>query len=434
MSVINEMLRDLEQRKAPDREKLAVPGVSNIVETEASGAQRARRFVAMTLVFVLVLLGIYLVGVNDLYHGEPGADMSVLAGSGSEEVLATEPTDGAGNTAATEGAIDAEPAVGAEANAKTNVVSSNPEEPQSGAMASLNSETLTQADAGNGRRQGEPLTSVDSAGSGSTNSQNATAQDSVVVMRSDENSAARSTETDLTVRNKATHTEGNQPLPGEDSETLNAESLAIANRAVVTPVVSDSPVRSLSASAIDRQTAEQASRWFAQGRDKDAYRLLYDLIAKETEDHRSRAVLAGQLLAEQRLAEAGDILVMADVASFPDLRQIKARWYMQKGDSELALHTLRETLPPLASYPDYYALLASYYQQQGYMEQAAKVYRQLLEFDPGVSQWWAGLGVSLDRSKNYTEAARAYRQALQLPGLPPALIQFSRQRLQVLEG
>jgi len=182
----------------------------------------------------------------------------------------------------------------------------------------------------------------------------------------------------------------------------------------------------------DQNMAELSRTLFQKGESRKAYRSLYEFIAKHTVDQKSRTVLISYLLQDERIAEAGDVLVTTRVELNPELRQLKARWYVAQGEHNLALHTLRESLPELHRYPEYYALLAAYYQRFGFSAKAAETYASLLEYDDESANWWAGLAIALDSSKQYEKAVNAYKQALGIPDLSPELIEYIENRLSLL--
>lgn len=185
----------------------------------------------------------------------------------------------------------------------------------------------------------------------------------------------------------------------------------------------------LSPEAEDQQAAKQASRMFEQGQVRQAYRDLYAFIASHRVDGQARAVLASRLLAEQRFAEAGDVLIAGDVSNDRILRQIKARWLMATNNTELAVSVLESDLPAVAEDSAYHALLASCYQQAKQFEQSIARYSALLEYDANRADWWVGMGIGLDHLKRYPDAALAYQQALALPSLQPSLANYSQHRL-----
>lgn len=186
---------------------------------------------------------------------------------------------------------------------------------------------------------------------------------------------------------------------------------------------------SLSPKALDEQMAQKAKVLLAGGTAAEAYRALLAFIAEHDEDNASRTVLANFLLQENRIAEAGDVLLNAAIDDYPELRQLKARWYAALGEHKFALHTLNAALPKIEVYPDYYVLLAAYYQRFSLFKEAIQTYNELLQFDDGIADWWAGLGISADRMSDARQAILAYQQALALPGLRPELENFVRPRL-----
>lgn len=186
--------------------------------------------------------------------------------------------------------------------------------------------------------------------------------------------------------------------------------------------------------ARDQQMAEQGREWFAEGQVEQARRQLYDFIEAHEQDDHSRWVLAGHLIQENRMAESGDLLVVVTESSIPQLKELKARWLVAMNRPQEALALLEGQPPEVASHHSYYALLAAFYQQQLMFEQAIETYSALLETNSEVADWWAGMAIGLDQLQRYEDAALAYRQALALPNLQQSLAQFSAQRLEQLQG
>jgi tetratricopeptide (TPR) repeat protein len=191
---------------------------------------------------------------------------------------------------------------------------------------------------------------------------------------------------------------------------------------------------SLSPSALDRNMAQKALALLKAGKSERAYRELMDFIATESVDSESRTVLATYLLQQNRLAEAGDVLLNAPIDESVSLRQLKARWHAAMGDHKMALYTLNSALPEISLHPEYYVLLAAYYQRFGWHIEALKTYTSLVEYDDSVADWWAGLALAADRINDLKQAVLAYQQALALPGLTPELGSFARTRLGQLQA
>lgn len=188
----------------------------------------------------------------------------------------------------------------------------------------------------------------------------------------------------------------------------------------------------LSPIALDQQMAERALSLISQQKETEAYRELYAFIGEHEEDLESRTVLATYLLNENRMAEVGDVLLNAPLSKSPKLRQLKARWFVQQGEHNLALYTLNSDLPDVSKHTDYYVLLAAYYQRYGTAKAAKETYSTLVNYDETVADWWAGLGLATDRNNEKEKAIYAYQQALDLKGLSSELLSFVKPRLNQL--
>lgn len=233
------------------------------------------------------------------------------------------------------------------------------------------------------------------------------------------------TTTETTLKNEAK--EQNQEIQ-RPSETKNMEPLKR-----VELVETNSMAVSLSPVALDQQTAEKAVVLFAQNNSAEAYRELYAFIGGSDFNVESRTVLATYLLQDGRIAEVGDVLLNAPLEKSPELRQLKARWYAHQGEHKLAIYTLSADLPEISLHPKYFELLAAYQQRYGSAQEAKVTYAKLVEYDETIADWWAGLGLASDRAKEFEQAIFAYKQALELKGLSPELTNFVRPRLLQLE-
>ena len=179
----------------------------------------------------------------------------------------------------------------------------------------------------------------------------------------------------------------------------------------------------------DAKMAGQAVNFFSKGDVSLAYRHLFDFISTHENNQKSRIILASHLLQDQRVAEAGDVILGLRLKGEPQARQVKARWHEAKGDVTLAIETLASALPDIREHTAYYVLLASYYQRFSEPEKAVQTYTTLLEYDDHVANWWAGLAISSDRTQQWDQARFAYQQALRLPELNTKIIPYAQKRL-----
>ncbi len=117
-----------------------------------------------------------------------------------------------------------------------------------------------------------------------------------------------------------------------------------------------------------------------------------------------------------------------------ELRLLLARSQLQAGDQAGAVATLEQYPPSLAQEPNYFALLAAAYQQTGQWTQSAELYGKLVALRPQQSTWQLGLGIALDQLGQRVEAGRHYRLALQGVGLDESSRRFARERATALGG
>lgn len=127
----------------------------------------------------------------------------------------------------------------------------------------------------------------------------------------------------------------------------------------------------------------------------------------------------------------------AQLAQLPDdseLRLLLARAQLQAGDTEGAVATLEQNPPRLEQEPTYFALLAASYQQTGQWQNSAELYRRMTALRPTQSTWQLGLAIALEQLDQPAEAGRHYRQALQGQGLDDSARRFASERAKALGG
>lgn len=162
---------------------------------------------------------------------------------------------------------------------------------------------------------------------------------------------------------------------------------------------------------------------------------LREALAEDATHRDARQTLASLLIGTGRAAE-GEALLAEGLSRQPDnaeLRMLLARSQVARGEVETAIGVLEAGT---AATPDYRAFLGALYQRVSRHPAAIGEYRQALAANPAMPAWWAGLGISLEAEGRGGEAAEAYRRALRLPGLSAGLEQYIRGRLAAsgLEG
>jgi len=176
---------------------------------------------------------------------------------------------------------------------------------------------------------------------------------------------------------------------------------------------------------------QQARTAIAARRGDEALHLLQLALARAPEHHQARLLLAG-LQAERGLA--GDAIAtleagLARDARQPMLAEALGRLHLQQRDPVRAAAVLAAALPPLDLQPGHHALLALAWQQAGQPAQAARVYQSLVEHDARVGAWWLGLGLARDALGDKAAARAALQQAERAGGLADGVLRYVRQRI-----
>nr|WP_298164767.1 tetratricopeptide repeat protein [uncultured Pseudomonas sp.] len=115
-----------------------------------------------------------------------------------------------------------------------------------------------------------------------------------------------------------------------------------------------------------------------------------------------------------------------------ELRLLLGRAQLQAGDSQGAIATLERNAPPLVREPTYHALLAAAYQQTAQWRESAALYQRLSELQPRQATWQLGLAIALEQLDQPSSAAGHYRLALQGTGLDDSSRRFASERAAAL--
>ncbi|MFE8072918.1 hypothetical protein QQM79_17805 [Marinobacteraceae bacterium S3BR75-40.1] len=187
----------------------------------------------------------------------------------------------------------------------------------------------------------------------------------------------------------------------------------------------------VSPAARDAALARELEQHLAQGQVAAAEQQLQAAGADRALP-RSRAVMARYLLQRGAYEQAERWLPERWAREYAELRLLRSRLALARGQTDQAIQWLAMELPEAAEYPGYLATLAALYQRAGEYADAGALWAALLEQNDEVADWWAGLGIALDAQGRNQAARSAYTQALNLPGLRPALNQYAQQRLTAL--
>ncbi|MCJ8168405.1 tetratricopeptide repeat protein [Atopomonas sediminilitoris] len=115
-----------------------------------------------------------------------------------------------------------------------------------------------------------------------------------------------------------------------------------------------------------------------------------------------------------------------------ELRMLLARAQLEQGQAREAAQTLNGYLPPISKEPAYHALLAATYQQINDWPQSAARYQDLVRMQPGQGSWQLGLAIALEQQGQLRPASDHYRLALGSGTLKGVSSDYARTRLQAL--
>ena len=224
---------------------------------------------------------------------------------------------------------------------------------------------------------------------------------------------------------------GDNGLLEERSTTSDATMLEEA------PVIEDQPVDELQIEEVTLSPAEeaallrrQAEQAMTKGDLPKARSSLSALLQATPLDHSAREKLAGLLFGAAEEVEARSVLEqgMALAPTYANYRLLLARMDMSVGQKSRALARLRDCEPEARSNLDFYATRAALAQELGDYPLAASSYQRLTLQQPAEGRWWLGLGISYEKAGRPHAALDAYRRAEMSAGLSAPSREFVRQR------
>lgn len=182
--------------------------------------------------------------------------------------------------------------------------------------------------------------------------------------------------------------------------------------------------------------AEEAfldGRWaLEQKRSKLAVRSLQDALELYPGHLPARALLVEILDKEGKTGEAMFLLAegLEIAPDYITFKKAYARMLADQGDYDAATRVmLNGGLPTVEDDPEAHVVLATLYQRLGEFFLAAQTYRNLLVAWPQTGAFWVGLGTALDGQKLAAEAMECYRRALATKNLRQDLSRYAEKRL-----
>ena len=160
---------------------------------------------------------------------------------------------------------------------------------------------------------------------------------------------------------------------------------------------------------------------------------LFEDVLLVIPDHKSaRKQLAALWFGREAYSDALNLLSQGINLSPNDseFRVMKARVYLQQNQVQQAFLTLN-AMPRVndVTSVEYQSLRATTAQQLNEFSFAAEAYQVLVSIEPSASRWWLGLAVAHDSNSEFEQASNAYHTALNRSGLSGSAETFARQRI-----
>ena len=189
----------------------------------------------------------------------------------------------------------------------------------------------------------------------------------------------------------------------------------------------------LNATEQAEQLYQQGYRALQQRHSERAEALWRQALSTSAQHIRSREGLAALYLSQARKVESTKLLEEG-LNLHPEngrLALLLARLLAEQGDNSRAIYTLEQAMGS-SGQAELFALAAALYQQREDYRKSISAYQRALQLQPQQSHWWMGLGISLEGDGKQSEAKTAYTEALKrgmLDGQPKSYVM---QRLQAL--
>lgn len=197
--------------------------------------------------------------------------------------------------------------------------------------------------------------------------------------------------------------------------------------------------RELTLSERDALTNRQAMELVRAGQVTDAVSKLQEFLGKTPKALHSRETLAGIMLSQGQLASATDLIAegLAQAPENPAFIKLQGRVLMASGEYREALAFLerqyRGQQDTALADQEFLSLLAPLYQRQDRHVEAVRVFRQLLDLNPAQPQWWVGQAISLEALGMREDALAAYLRAARMPEIDARLKKYADGRISLLK-
>lgn len=220
------------------------------------------------------------------------------------------------------------------------------------------------------------------------------------------------------------------PVTPPPNKTVVVKSPA-STSAPVGPTVDGKQIKQVSPQQRAEHEFRKAVALMHQGRINEALDGYGAALQYDASYEAARQAMVGLLIENKRSGEAERIL-QEGVRLNPrqtGFVMILSRIQMERGDAAAALDTLQKSLSHAINQAEYRAFMGALLQRQSRHKEAAEHYRAAVSLTPGSGVWLMGLGISLQADGQTTEAHDAFLRAKETRNLNADLQAFVDQRI-----
>ncbi|HKQ26467.1 MAG TPA: tetratricopeptide repeat protein [Burkholderiales bacterium] len=226
------------------------------------------------------------------------------------------------------------------------------------------------------------------------------------------------------------------PVTAATPDSATATATATQPQSAQRPSGIDKQMREMTV----QQRAETAFRigvaQLQDGRVSTAEKSFREALKEDPMHVGARQALLGLLLDGGRNDEAEQLLRHALELNprQPRHAMVLARLEVERGEIGGAINTLVGALPYVRSDPEYFAFLAALLQRDGRHRDAVNYYRTALQSSPGNALWLMGAGISLRANDQFADAREAFQHAADSKQLNAELQAFVERQLRELSA
>ena len=210
-----------------------------------------------------------------------------------------------------------------------------------------------------------------------------------------------------------------KPVKAIKIETSNPSKMSISRR-------------ELSPQELMVQKLAKAEKRLNANEISEAEKLFEEVLIIDASHKQARKKLAALWFGRQSYQAAVNLLSQGIALDRNDseLRLMKARIHLKQGQNEAAYNTLK----PLAFFKqeEYQLMLANISQQTQHYSSAIQAYQILIEMQPYSGRWHLGLATVYDKNSQFLLALNEYALALTKADLSASSAKFAQQRMQAL--